>query len=273
MEKASATTALTERIAALSENMHLTEVRLIETAAICPNPYESPKKFAPADIRALSEELKTKGMPNPLLIQNTGTREKPFYQLVCGEKRFRAALLADMRQVPCVVIERNSPPSPDTRDIPIPRDCFEEADVLSDILSGGRATKNQLAAKLGISLVSLENKLMLCTVTPEERKILVAADISARHSLLFARVSPDLRKKIITDILQAGAHGEAAQDIIGRYSNGAGDKNRKIAIHDTKPFFNSVDKAISLMRAAGINIRLDRTERQTDTVLTITVPK
>lgn len=273
MEKATATTALTERIAALSENTHLTEVKLIETAAICPNPYESPKKFAPADIRVLSDELKIKGMANPLLIQNTGTREKPFYQLVCGEKRFRAALMAEMRQVPCVVIEKNAPHAPDTRDIPIPRNCFEEADVLSDILSGGRATKNQLAAKLGISLISLENKLMLCTVSPDERKILLAADISARHSLLFARVSAEIRKNILTDIMRTNAHGEPAQEIIGRYCNGAGEKNRKIALHDTKPFFNSVDKAIALMRAAGINIHLERTERQTETVLTITVPK
>ena len=87
MEKAKLTTELTDRITALSDGMHLTEVKMIETAAICPNPYESPRKFSPAEVRSLAAELRQKGMSSPLLIQNVGTHFAPLYQLICGEKR------------------------------------------------------------------------------------------------------------------------------------------------------------------------------------------
>ena len=100
---------------------------MIETAAICPNPYESPRKFSPAEVRSLAAELRQKGMSSPLLIQNVGTHDAPLYQLICGEKRFRAALMADMLKVPCAVIEKNAIPDETLHDIPLPRNCFEEA--------------------------------------------------------------------------------------------------------------------------------------------------
>lgn len=272
LEKAKLTTELTDRIAALSDGMHLTEVKLIETAAICPNPYESPRKFSPAEVRALAAELQQKGMSSPLLIQNVGTSASPLYQLICGEKRFRAALMADMLYVPCAVIERNAPADISTCDIPLPRDCFEEADVLSDILQKKRYTKSELAAKLGISLTALENKLCLCKVAAEQRQLLLAAEISPRHCILFSKQSQETQNKIMTELQIEKARGERAQAIVENYCTET-SKNRKFALHDTLPFFNTIEKAVSTMRKAGVEVRYERTERQADVFLAISVPR
>ena len=272
LEKAKLTTELTDRITALSDGMHMTEVKMIETAAICPNPYESPRKFSPAEVRSLAAELRQKGMSSPLLIQNVGTHDAPLYQLICGEKRFRAALMADMLKVPCAVIEKNAIPDETLHDIPLPRNCFEEADVLSDIVQRKRYPKGELAAKLGISPATLENKLCLCSVTPEKRRFLLSAEVSPRHCILFSKQNSDIQNKILTELQNEKARGERAQVIIERFCAET-TKNRKFVFHDTLPFFNTVEKAVATMRGAGINIGYERTERQSDVLLSISVPR
>ena len=161
---------------------------------------------------------------------------------------------------------------PDERIFRLPRDCFEEADVLSDILQKKRYTKSELAAKLGISVAALENKLCLCKVAAEQRQLLLAAEISPRHCILFSKQSQETQNKIMTELQIEKARGERAQAIVESYCTET-SKNRKFALHDTLPFFNTIEKAVSTMRKAGVEVRYERTERQADVFLAISVPR
>lgn len=155
---------------------------------------------------------------------------------------------------------------------PLPRNCFEEADVLSDIVQRKQYPKGELAAKLGISPATLENKLCLCSVAPEKRRFLLSAEVSPRHCILFSKQNSEVQNKILTELQNEKARGERAQVIIERFCVET-TKNRKFVLHDTLPFFNTVEKAVATMRGAGINIAYERTERQNDVLLSISVPR
>ena len=264
--------ALTGRIDALQADGHVTEVRQIETGAICPNPYERPHKYAREDITFLAAQISHGGMSNPLLVENVGTDETPLYQLVCGEKRLRAAIMADLVTVPCAIIERH-PMDATTGDIPIPRNCFEEADVISDILQTSRYDTGKLATKLGITKTALENKLYLCHVPPHEREVLLSLDVPPRHCIFFARQNAPTRATIVRELTKEKTGTARAQQIIEEYCDETRREREHFAISDSRPFLNTVKKAVDRMRAGGVAVWYETVEKPDHTEITIRIPK
>ena len=262
---------LTGRINALQTDGHVTEVRQIETGAICPNPYERPHKYAREDIAFLAAQIAHGGMPNPLIVENVGTSDVPLYQLVCGEKRLRAAIMANLMTVPCAVIDRR--PSETTGDIPIPRNCFEEADVIADILQTGRYDAGALAVKLGITRAALENKLYLCHVPPHEREILLSLDIPPRQCIFFARQDAPTRASILRELTNGTVETARAQQIIEENCEDRRRKRERFSLPDVRPFLNTLTKAVERMRAGGVDVGYESTETPDHTEILIRIPK
>lgn len=267
-----ASTALTERIAALQADGHATEVRQIETGAICPNPYERPHKYAREDIAFLAAQISHGGMTNPLIVENVGTEEAPLYQLVCGEKRLRAAIMANMMTVPCAIIKRH-PSETTTGDIPLPRNCFEEADVIADILQTSRYDRAKLAVKLGITRAALDNKLYLCRVLPPERETLLSLDVPPRHCIFFARQDAPTRAAILRELTKEPVGTARAQQIIEEYCEKRRQTHERFALPDIRPFVNTVTKAVERMRAGGVAVRVETADKPDHTEILICIPK
>ena len=148
MEVTETSAEIKERIGELARGKWKTAVRMVDTALICPNPFHAPEKFDEADIQNLADEIRKNGMKNPLTIRAVGTAHHPMFQLIAGEKRLRACIYGDISPIPCVIVDANPDRLAQTGEIPLPRNYFEEAEMIYELLSKSGVSTERMAKSL-----------------------------------------------------------------------------------------------------------------------------
>ena len=256
------------RIGELARGKWNTAVRMVDTELICPNPFYAPEKNSDEEIRALAHSIESVGMQNPLTIRLIGTADEPLFQLVTGEKRLRACIYGGITPVPCVILGADPDKLTDTGDIPLPRNAFEEAEMIAEILAKSGVSMERMAKSLGITEEALGNKLCLLNFDRTERKLILKAKLSPESAAVLDKLLPQTKCEIYRAIAN-GVVGLNAEELI---TDAAAYQHTKVAIKDVRLFYNTVGKAVSIMNKSGISVKCDREERKTFTRLVITVP-
>ena len=156
--------------------------RLIPIEDIEPNP-DQPRQ-ALGDLAELTASVREKGILEPLLVRKVGGR----FQIIAGERRFRAAIEADLSELPCVVRETSDAEMMELalvenlqrKDLT----AFEEADGLRVLAEKYGYTHEAMAEKLGKSRSSITEALSLGAMPEEVRQQCRLADIQSKSVLL-----------------------------------------------------------------------------------------
>lgn len=178
--------------------------RLIPIDQLIPNPDQPRKMFG--DITDLVSSIKEKGVLEPVLVRPAGEK----FQIIAGERRYRASLQAGLSQVPCIeldvddrgVLEISLIENLQRLDL----DPFEEADGLQKLTEKFLYTHEEIAKKLGKSRTSITETLSLNNIPTELRGICREAGIATRSTLLqVARLgNPELMAAMILEIRRSG---------------------------------------------------------------------
>jgi len=169
------------------------DMKTVELKDIKSSPYNSRKTFDAEKMKELVASVEEKGILNPILLRPKGDR----YEIVCGERRFRAATTAGLKDIPavvriltdqqaleCMVIENLQ------REDVHP---LEEAEGYEALMKKhGYKTVEDIAAKIGKSRAYVYGRLKLCDLIPENRKIFYSGKFSPSVALLVAKVPPGL---------------------------------------------------------------------------------
>ena len=246
-----------------------TALRMVDTALICPNPYH-PIETNPQTLLHLIQELKAEGLTSPLTVRAIGTLQKPLFQLISDEERLRACIFARIKSVPCVIIDADADEIPYLEEISLPRNYFEEIDLIFEIFSKNKVTETELAKYFGISLETFQKRLSLHDIPIAERKIILKAGISSEHAIRLHHLDPRTKEEVYRAMTN-GVHGRSAEDLIFNLSESK--FQTRIYIKHAGLFYNSIDKAVATMNRSGISVKCAREERKTFTRLVITVPK
>jgi ParB family chromosome partitioning protein len=177
---------------------------MIPTDLLVPNPDQPRRVFG--DIIDLVSSIKEKGILEPLLVRPTGDK----FQIIAGERRYRASVEAGLSQVPCIeidvddrgVLEISLIENLQRRDL----SPFEEADGLQKLCDKFLYTHEEIARKLSKSRSSITETLTLNSIPVELRDICTEAGINARSTLLqIARQpGPDEMASMIDAIRKSG---------------------------------------------------------------------
>jgi len=178
--------------------------RLIPIDQLIPNPDQPRKMFG--DIADLVSSIKEKGVLEPVLVRPAGEK----FQIIAGERRYRASLQAGLSQVPCIeldvddrgVLEISLIENLQRLDL----DPFEEADGLQKLSEKFLYTHEEIARKLGKSRTSITETLSLNNIPIELRGICREAGIATRSTLLeVARLgTPEAMAAMIHEIRRSG---------------------------------------------------------------------
>ena len=178
--------------------------RMIPTELLVPNPDQPRRVFG--DITDLVSSIKEKGVLEPVLVRPTGEK----YQIIAGERRYRASVEAGLSQIPCIeidvddrgVLEISLIENLQRRDL----SPFEEADGLQKLCDKFLYTHEEIARKLSKSRTSITETLTLNNIPIELRDLCTQAGISARSTLLqIARQSnPEGMARMIDAIQRSG---------------------------------------------------------------------
>lgn len=235
-----------------AESEGVTEVMLSE---IEPNRDQPRKDFDEEALKELSESIKQHGLLQPILV-----RSKPSggYEIIAGERRWRACRMAELRTVPVVIREMSERQVMEAALIEnLQREdlnAVEEALGYRSLMVSYNLTQEQVAERMGKSRSAVANILRLLELSPEETESLRAGKIStgAARTLLGAEKGSALRKEMLK-AAQAGASVRELEAMLKGGKTPSSFKKTSEKVVDT--FYKEVELAIrnELGRAVKIS--------------------
>ena len=187
------------------------DVSTMEINTIRPNPYQPRTEFDPKEIESLAESLKKDGLLQPVVVRPAGAG---FYQLVAGERRWRAAKLAGLARVPVVIrevedkkmLELALVENIQRRDL----NPMEKARAFRQLMTLNSWTQEQLADSLGMGRPTVANFVRLLDLPLEVQEAVSRGTISMGHARALLAVTQratmmQLLKQIVTDDLSVRA--------------------------------------------------------------------
>ncbi len=252
-----------------------TRIQYLPIDAIAPNPAQPRKRFAQDGLEELSESIAVHGILQPLSVRRT----EEGYELVSGERRLRAARLAGLAQVPCLLISADEIQSSflalienvQRRDL----DFWEEAQAIQALLEATGLSQEALARQLGKSQSSLANKLRLLKLPPEAVSVLRQSGCTERHARSLLRLpDPAVQIAAAQYIADHGLTVAQAETHIEALLHPAPRKTKPTyLLKDVRFFLNTVKRGLSLMQSAGVKAAWDRQDTDQEILLTIRIPR
>lgn len=233
-------------------------VMLISVNEIRPNPHQPRTGFSDSDLRQLSESIRQNGIVQPLTVRQRGDH----YELIAGERRLRAAKLAGLREVPCILMdvsERNSAILALVENIQRENlGFFDEAAAIEKLITYYGMTQEYAAMRLGKAQSTIANKVRLLRLTPPERERILQNDLTERHARALLRLSsPEERMEILDKVIASHLNVERTEQLIdqklGKVRERELFRKRSVLLRDVRLFINTIQKAVQTMQDAGIS--------------------
>ena len=180
----------------------------LSVGSIQPSSTNPRKHFDPAAIKELSDSIKKHGVLQPILVRAMGSG----FEIVAGERRFRAAKDAGLKEIPAVVMTLTDIEAVEIQVIENLQRAdlhpLEEAEGYEFLMKQhGYAGAEEIAAKIGKSRSYVYGRLKLCALTPTLKKGFLKGSVNASVALLLARIPETLQDKAAKTILE-GKYGE-----------------------------------------------------------------
>lgn len=247
---------------------------------IRPNKAQPRKQFNEDELSALSRSIAENGILQPLTVRKASSTE---FELIAGERRLRAAILAGMKRVPCIIVKCSDKESAvyallenlQRADLGM----FEEARGISRLIRRYGLTQEQAAAKLGKTQSTIANKLRLLKLSEEEQEWIVNAGLTERHARALIKIDDEeLRREVLSKIISDCLNVTQSEELVGIYlhNNPKPERQRgrsKAVIKDLRIFLNSINRAIDTMRLSGIDAQSVKTDTENFIEYTIRIPK
>ena len=255
-----------------------TRVQYIPLVRIRPNPQQPRRSFDEEGLAELAASIRSCGILQPLTVRRAGDG----YELVAGERRLRAARIAGLREVPCLVAQVGEEDSAllalmenlQRRDL----DCWEEAQAIARLISRYGLSQEEAARRLGRAQPTVANKLRLLRLPEDVRALLRENGLTERHARALLRLQdPEVQRRAAGDMVRRGmnvAQAEAYVEKLLQSAQVTPPRGRSTyIIKDVRLFLNSVDRGLHLMRQAGVDAGWNRQDTDREILLTIRIPK
>ena len=171
-----------------------TVVRYISIDEIDPNASQPRRDFDKEALEQLADSIREAGVLSPILVVENGMR----YRIVAGERRYRAARLAGLETVPCIVRSMTNEQQMEAALIEnLQRqdlNPIEEAAAIRSLMQECGYTQEQAARKLGKSRPAIANALRLLNLPKAVTDLVVTGDLSAGHARVLAGLDSEARQ-------------------------------------------------------------------------------
>ena len=256
----------------------------LRTDELTPNPVQPRKRFDDESLEELSGSIKSYGILNPLTVRLRCGK----YELVAGERRLRAAKLAGLEEVPCILIDVNMEDASlialvenlQRRDL----DFIEEALGISQLIRMFGMSQEEAARRIGKSQSAVANKLRLLKLPSDVLESLRQDGLTERHGRALLRLpNPVAQRAALEYIVDNGLTVAATDAYIDALLSAPEEaeqkdeekpeKRRTFVLKDVRVFLNTLSRSIDLMKQGGIDAGIQREETDDSLILTISIPK
>lgn len=251
------------------------QILLIEADRIAPNKNQPRAEFPMEELEGLARSIKENGMIQPLTVRRTGD----YYELIAGERRLRAAKMAKMKLVPCIVMEIDDKDSAVFALIEnLQRqqlNFVEEAKAIKTLSLYYGMRQEDIASSLGKTQSAVSNLLRILRLPPEIQDGLTKNGLTQRHARALLILTPEQQKQALSIIIEKHLNVEQTEKLAETLAADSrkNRRKRKVFFKDVKIFIKTIDHAVETMQSAGISATCKRSEDDRNYTFVVTVPK
>lgn len=181
------------------------KVEYIKLIDIEPNPSQARKKFSEESINELATSIKNYGVLQPIIVENKGK----YYQIIAGERRWRAAKVAGLNEIPCLVRNESEQTAKEISLIEnIQRENLnpiEKALGYKELIDNYNLKQADLADKLGISRTYVTNTLRILNLDPRVIELALEGKLTEGHCKTLVSIEdPEQQYKLALKIIESG---------------------------------------------------------------------
>lgn len=259
-------------------------LRRVRISEISRNPNQPRRDFDPEAIATLAESIRQYGVLNPLTVRRTAGGG---YELVAGERRLRAARVAGLTDVPCLLINADGEDSSvialvenlQRRDL----DFFEEANGFKRLIDQFGLTQEEAARKVGKTQSAVANKLRLLRLSQQNMELIRRNNLTERHARALLRLSEEADRINVTNyIIEHELNVSRTEEYIDEFLKAKekpeplpeqdGGRHVVRLFKDVRFFLNTLNRAVGVMVDAGIGATVQQQENDDGLTLTISIP-
>ena len=255
----------------LKTYMETGRVVFLPARAIRPNPAQPRKIFQENALEELAESIRQHGILQPLSVRRVGTA----YELIAGERRLRAAQIAGLTEIPCIVMTMDDRESGmaamvenlQRQDL----DFVEEARGISYLMDRWSLSQDQIAKIMGKSQSAVANKLRILRHSAPVLDALRSSGLTERHARALLKLSTEPQKLAAIDtITKLDMNVARAEQYIDSLLSPQEKQERR---PNLTGFINHLTQSLAKIQSSGIAAVSERKETEDQIVLTITFPK
>lgn len=252
------------------------ESKVVSIDEIRPNPYQPRVEFDDEALMELSQSIRENGLIHPITVR----KEKDGYEIVAGERRYRAMKIAGMLDIPVIVIDADEVQMAEMALVEnIQREnlsAIEEAKAYVQIMKTSGISQSQLALKVGKSQSAVANKIRLLQLDEDVQQAVSTRKITERHARALLSVPKTEQKHMLDTIVKKGLTVAQSEKLIQKESEPKEKKEKKMLKGLTRNIrigLNTIEQAVGMIQKSGIDISSETKETEDEVVVTLRFPK
>lgn len=254
-------------------------ILMIPEQEIMPNPTQPRRHFDRQELANLAQSIRANGILQPVTVRTIPGG----YELIAGERRLRAARLAGLTHIPCILINADDRKTAlfsllenlQRQDLSF----FEEADAIQKLMRVYGLSQEEAARKLGMAQSTLSNKLRLLRLPESIRLTLEREQLTERHARTLLRLETaaqmeEALSRIIDEKLNVAQSEKLIDQLLQKpVSEKKGKKAPIKLFKDVRLFVNTLNHAVDTMKRAGILAASSRNETDEYIEYIVRIPK
>lgn len=249
---------------------------------VIPNPYQPRKSFSQVGLEELSASIRAYGILQPISVRKIGEDR---YELIAGERRLKAARLAELKTIPAIVNDNYT--DTDSAILAIIENLqredlnfMEEAEGYANLIEDHGFTQQSLAERIGKNQSTIANKLRILRLEPDVKRRLLENGLTERHARALLRLPDEvLRKEVLDEIIKKDLNVKKTEDLINKKMGNIRKEKKIVPTKKIKSFINykiyinTLKRAYEEIKEVQRNVQFEQIDKDEYVEVVVRIPK
>ncbi|MEN6350245.1 MAG: nucleoid occlusion protein [Syntrophomonas sp.] len=259
------------------------KITMIPLGKLSPNPYQPRKEFKQSELHELAQSIEAFGIIQPIVVRQIEER----YQIIAGERRFRACCILGISEIPAIVQEMEDEKvaavslieNLQRREL----NYFEEASAYSALINIFGMTQEELAKKVGRSQAAIANKLRVLKLPEQVKRLILTDRITERHARALLKINGvDMQLEVVQQIYEKELNVKETEELVEKISRNNipqemkkkdNGQNVSMIIRDARIFLNTIRETVKRARQTGVDIMMVENDGEENYEIVIKIDK
>ncbi|MCT6856913.1 MAG: ParB/RepB/Spo0J family partition protein [Bombilactobacillus mellis] len=253
------------------------QIQEIPLKQIIPNTYQPRRQFDDVQLNELAQSIQVNGLLQPIIVRLNDDQK---YEIIAGERRFRAVELLNWEKIPAIVRDYSNQESAALALIEnLQREDLnpiEEAQAYQQLEQMEQLPQKDLARKLGKSQSYVANKLRLLKLAQPVQQAIITGTISQRHGRALLNLSAKQQEEVLAKIIKRKLTVKATEKLVQQLQQpqtSATGQIRALKSKNAKLSINTIRKSVSLAQQNGAQFNYQEIDTDQQYQMIITVKK